>query len=491
MQSIFDYFEGAGDSSDTAHSPLDEGLINLPGSWPSLGSSGPLTIRAIESIATTDLEEQLRDAKHKIQDLERTLESSSRAAEKIVAALLQDKNRLQTALERSAVEKENEAREYGKVKETAQILFDELCSSRLGKKCEVRAHQGMTTRLQASIKLTAESIAKEEAQREIASTLSRQLLAANKLVRDERCISRMLSQQVEDMTRLLEVQHAEMKEHKAVVEAQKPLIRILREENDRLQKFERASPASYKDVGVGGGVADIITLEDHARLEKKVLDTVEKSKQLRQHLQQERQMTWMFRDQVDKLENRLIAERAEFEMQTAKLNRLAHALEVTENAIANVFKDGDASDEQIPQNPPSSRPLPKQRSPPRRGRKRRPKSPHPRILNSFQRFVATDDGSPGPSSSAAPVPDSWLFNVTEADEEIPALRLPSPVTSPNASLKRTSQNDRRIEVDTEGERKAGASATTTAEPDPKGSGPGYRPERKANSSMCSTDGSSW
>ncbi|KAI0385115.1 hypothetical protein F5Y04DRAFT_277181 [Hypomontagnella monticulosa] len=501
MQPFFNYFKGAGDGSDIPHSPLDEAFVNLPGSWPSVRPSGSkqrLYAGGItdSSSAATDLNQQLREAEQKIQDLEHSLNSSAEAAEKIVTALLRDRNDLQNALERSNAEKESEAVKYRKLKETAQILFDELCGRKIGKKCDIRAHQGMAQRLEASVKLAAESVAKEEAQTKRADALAKQLIVVNNRMRDERCVSRLLSEQIEGMEGILKVQHNEMKEQKSLLDAQEPLIKILREENDRLQVFERTAP-SYKDVGVGGGVVEIITLEAHARLEKKVIDTVEKSKRLRYELERERDMTWQFRARVDQLENRLVEERNKFEVQTAKLNRLAHALEATESAITRVLQRGDTLKGQLPLSPEDSYALLSQPSssghqeqPYTRGRNPRPRSPHPKKLRELQLLATNeedeeDDDSPGPSTSAAAVSDSWLLNITEEeDEEIPELRLPSPV----ASVGRASRAEQRIEADPEGENEV--STATISEPSFENAEIEYRPERKTKSSMCGAYGSS-
>lgn len=255
-----DIVESECENTYIRHHPMDQEFLRPPESWSRAVSrqersgSGPLsscTVARDGAAIITDLNEQINGAKHQIRDLEKILDSNCNAAEKIVSSLLRERHHLREALKRSEMRVENEARKLRQASRTAQLLFDVLCENRADLKCEIKCHKEMGEALEESLKATAEAIQKEAERDQEVSALREELRIVTNSVSDQRNISRIVSQQVESLERLVTIQHNEIKHHKSEIEDLKQVNKILTEENDRLHvdssSIQKASIGTQTD----------------------------------------------------------------------------------------------------------------------------------------------------------------------------------------------------------------------------------------------------
>ncbi|KAI0104359.1 hypothetical protein F4814DRAFT_85888 [Daldinia grandis] len=234
----------------------------------------------------TDLNEQIDGANHKIRNVEKMLNSNCDAAEKIVNSLLRKRHHLREALKRSEMRVEDEARKYRQASRTAQRLFDTLCEDRSDLKCEIKCHKEMSEALEESLKVTAEAIQKEaERDREV-SSLREELRIANNSASDERKLSRMVSQQVEGLERLIGIQHNEIKQQKSEIADLQLFNKILTEENGRLH----ADRSSIQEAPIGAQTDHCLSKTSTAvvcKLEEQIMISREQTQKLLSELQQE------------------------------------------------------------------------------------------------------------------------------------------------------------------------------------------------------------
>ncbi|KAI1392046.1 uncharacterized protein F4822DRAFT_441193 [Hypoxylon trugodes] len=174
-----------------------------------------------------DLGEQLQKEKDNVRRLEDALNSSSHAAENIVVVLLRKIARLRVALEESEVRREHEATKQKQACEAAQALFDVLCEMKSDLRCDVESHHEIAVALEVSENATANAIQKEKVRAQEVVALEEELRVAKTRISDELNLSRVVSQQVEGMQHILEIQHNEVKDQKDTIADLRRRIKVL------------------------------------------------------------------------------------------------------------------------------------------------------------------------------------------------------------------------------------------------------------------------
>ncbi|KAI0886266.1 uncharacterized protein GGS22DRAFT_160420 [Annulohypoxylon maeteangense] len=167
--------------------------------------------------------------------------------------------------------------------------------------CLDRSHQGIIAAFEQSVKHTTQAIRGEEARAREADGLREELSAANKMLNDERGLSRVLTMQVEGIQKVLNVQHDEIKNHKQESADLRTLVNALQLENSRLMANEEA-------VGEGERVV-VEELEGRiAGLESQVSESEKLNKALKTQLDEEMKASEMLRSMVKDTEKRVNAE---------------------------------------------------------------------------------------------------------------------------------------------------------------------------------------
>ncbi|KAI1137415.1 hypothetical protein F5Y05DRAFT_70032 [Hypoxylon sp. FL0543] len=294
LDQFFAQFEEAGEESDTTPAPPYETVLCPSASCPAnpCGCPGPRSPAgpgdAEHSAAViADLNEQLRKARLQVENLEQEVNSNSEVAERIVDAMLHRIWRLRVSLTRSEERRENEAAKHKQASERVHMLIHTLCENKSDSKCQDSYHQELATALEDSNKAAAEAIQNAEAREREVSALRDELMVAEKIVSDERSLSHVVSQQVEGMERILNIQHAEIKEQKATIADLNQVISVLHAENDDLMaKKEASSGEAYVDRGIGGEVHE--AKSEVTKLERRIAELEEQKSSLQTRLDEER-----------------------------------------------------------------------------------------------------------------------------------------------------------------------------------------------------------
>ncbi|KAL7621508.1 hypothetical protein AAE478_008832 [Parahypoxylon ruwenzoriense] len=295
--------------------PLDDLLLSLPGSWPALpsricnGSRQPSgSGEAGDSItAPTDSDEQLKEAKHEIRKLKRTLASNSKTAERSVEALLRDKCRLQEALERSEKHSKKLTEEYKQLREIMSVrmayIFDAARQSRAESERGAGAQQESTANLSTGSGTTTQATQTEGTQSEDISSLRYELEKARTRFYDERKITQMLSQQTQEMDGLTQTQHSEIKRQQETIKDLKQSLNILRDELEQGHGKSICVENTYVDRGVGDDEEPRDAMKDKiCRLRKEVSISAEKNQSLQAQLENEQQAVSELRLRISRLE---------------------------------------------------------------------------------------------------------------------------------------------------------------------------------------------
>ncbi|KAI1806886.1 hypothetical protein F4811DRAFT_81992 [Daldinia bambusicola] len=221
--------------------------IPLGGSAATVPQQETSRIAVVEDRVMTfaSLQEQLHAAQHKIKTLEKELDSNCDAAEKIVNWLLRERSHLRSSLRKRETSLEIEAARLKHARETGQLLFDALYESKSDFKCNAKHHKEITEALEESLKVTEEAIRKEAERAEEVRALREKLRIANNNASDERQLSRIVSQQIEDLLKLIRTQHGEIKQHQSAICDLRRINRVLEEENGQLKlRAENSSSSS-------------------------------------------------------------------------------------------------------------------------------------------------------------------------------------------------------------------------------------------------------
>ncbi|KAI1654852.1 hypothetical protein F4813DRAFT_369618 [Daldinia decipiens] len=174
---------------------------------------------------------------------------------------------------------ENEARKHRQASRTAQMLFDALCENRADLKCEFKCHKETNEAFEENLKAIADAMQKEAGRDQEVSALREELRMVNDSVSDQRNLSRIVSQKMEGLERLVRVQHNEIKQHKSEIEALKQANKILAEENDSL----RVDSSSIQKISVGtqtGHFLDITSSDVVRRLEEQIVMSKKQTQKL-------------------------------------------------------------------------------------------------------------------------------------------------------------------------------------------------------------------
>ncbi|KAI1472457.1 uncharacterized protein F4812DRAFT_464570 [Daldinia caldariorum] len=199
----------------------------LGGSSTTVAQQETSKIAVVEDKVATlaDLQEQLQVAQHKIETLEKELDSNCDAPEKIVNWLLRERSKLRSSLQRSETNLEVQAERLQQAMKTDQMLFEAL---------------------EESWKVIEEAIRKEAERTEEVSALREKLRIANNNAADERQLSRFFSQEVEGLLKLIQTQHSEINQHQSAIKNLKRINKVLEEENGNLRAENSSSSADSK-----------------------------------------------------------------------------------------------------------------------------------------------------------------------------------------------------------------------------------------------------
>ncbi|KAI1417348.1 hypothetical protein F5Y13DRAFT_202880 [Hypoxylon sp. FL1857] len=209
------------------------------------------------TVPIADLNEQLREARDQIESLEEEASSNSEIAERTIDVMLQRIWRLREILTQTEEQRDSEAAKHKQASETVQVLVNTLSGSKSDSECQVPGHERLATALEESRKAVAEAIQSAEEQSRELSSLRHDLVVANKRVSDERNLSHVVSQQVEGMEHILNIQHSEIKEKKAIIAELRQVIKVLQARNEALlAQVPSARTTSYVDRGIGGEVPE-------------------------------------------------------------------------------------------------------------------------------------------------------------------------------------------------------------------------------------------
>ncbi|KAI1400668.1 hypothetical protein F4819DRAFT_361678 [Hypoxylon fuscum] len=177
---------------------------------------------------------QLRNAMDEIWELKQLLESNSNKAEKLVKVLLRHKFRLSKALEESETLREADARKHEDDTEVIRLLLDHS-------RCYIEDLKREAQSPKASIAPPREGPGNEVHASHDETALSQELKVlrdelskANKTIRDERNVSRALCVQAEGLQRVVRVQHNEIKRRQEINTTMQQLLKTLQDENVQL-----------------------------------------------------------------------------------------------------------------------------------------------------------------------------------------------------------------------------------------------------------------
>ncbi|KAI0113906.1 hypothetical protein F4776DRAFT_337644 [Hypoxylon sp. NC0597] len=321
----FGEFNGEGEG---APYPSDETLLCPSGSCPidlcrcsrSRSPSDPMEVEDSAAIIA-DLNEQLRRARLEIENLEKKAEADSGITERITDAMLHRIWRLRKELSQSEQQRESEAAKHRQASETVQLLAYRLSERKPNSKCQGQCHQDLATALEESKKAAAEAIRNAETRDREVVELRDELIAANKIVSNERNLSHIVSRQVEDMSRILNIQHSENKEQKVTIANLRQVVKVLQSENEALLAKRVSAPkTSYVDRGVGAEVPGAKS-DEVIKLEAKIAEIEKEIMSLQDQLEEERGMQVVMRTYNATLEHELA--RASFTLDKREQNTAA------------------------------------------------------------------------------------------------------------------------------------------------------------------------
>ncbi|KAI1379066.1 hypothetical protein F4677DRAFT_465315 [Hypoxylon crocopeplum] len=472
-----------------SHSPSDEALLRPPSSWPtspfnqrSSGSRPSSRSREAEdsTAVIANLNRQLKGKNEEIEKPKREADSHYKSADKFMKDSFQKIADLKHSLQATEAEKKDESKRRRQVSQKADILFNELCQKRADPKCEVKSHQEAADALEESVKATVEAIQNEEERGHKVRTLREELRIAHNTLAEERSVSRLVSQQVEYMENMIKMQHDESKEQKGEIDDLKQTDQILRDEIERLLTPEFPTRMDYTDRATGCEITDPM-IERIKQLEKTMSEATEKSRSFQAQLKIVRNTASSLTRRVIGLERQdgapmiamttkrkelkkkvLAAAQAELDKQ---LQRQASdedesqgpaVLQLRKRSSPSSISGAKPTNKYIPQPGPRimvSRQLPAAAPGPLslldqiaqlqiKNQELEDELQHMRQVNAelsgcypLERVKARSETAPPwsperrPPTPAAKKP-GLLLNVPARDEEIPELRLPSPVASP-------------------------------------------------------------
>ncbi|KAI0837904.1 hypothetical protein F5Y06DRAFT_269337 [Hypoxylon sp. FL0890] len=311
---FFDQFEKADEDSDTTSASSYEPVLcpcaNCPANLCQCSGprspSGPGNAENSAAVIA-DLNEQLRKARLQIESLEREVKSNSEAAERIVGGLLRRIYPLRNALAHSEERRKSEAAKHKQASERVHALVNKPRENNPGSKYQDLCRQELALALEESEKAAAEAIQNAEARDREVAALRDEFMMAEKIISDERSLSHVISQQVEGMERILNIQHAEIKEQKATIADLNQVIKVLHAENDDLMAKEAsARETSYVDRGIGGEMPEAKG-DEVTKLERRIAELEEERVSLQIQLEQERDTQTAMRDYDTTLKGKLAA----------------------------------------------------------------------------------------------------------------------------------------------------------------------------------------
>ncbi|OTA62755.1 hypothetical protein K449DRAFT_394807 [Hypoxylon sp. EC38] len=292
----FSQFNREGESFSTMPYPSDETQLCPSGSCPidqclcsqSTSPSDPMEAEESTTVIT-DLSEQLRQARLEIENLEQKADADCAIAERMTDAMLHRIWRLRQTLSQSELRRESEAARYRQASETIQLLLHRLNERKSDSRCQGQCHQDLAAALEESKKAAAEAIQNAETRDREVAELRDELIAANKIVSNERNLSHIVSRQVEDMSRILNIQHSENKEQKVTIANLRQVVKVLQSENEALLKRVSAPKTAYVDRGVGDAVPEAKS-DEVIKLEAKIAEIEKEIMSLQDQLEEERSM---------------------------------------------------------------------------------------------------------------------------------------------------------------------------------------------------------
>lgn len=249
------------------------------------GSPGSGAGSADDDVSVEDLKERLRQATQEKEELEESCVTKAQAAEKIAKVLLRKVHRLRVALVESELKRRPEVlpRPMHTINPPPRNPTPRRRPLVPAPACVDRSHQSLVAALEQSLKHTTQAIRNEENRAREVAKLKEQLSSANKILNDERQLSRMLTLQAEGIQKVLKVQHGEIKERKNEIEGLCSLVKALQLENARLMAYEEGKNENE--------VEGLWIEEMHGKigeLEKQVKELEDKNKGLKKQVDEEK-----------------------------------------------------------------------------------------------------------------------------------------------------------------------------------------------------------
>ncbi|KAI1211965.1 uncharacterized protein F4807DRAFT_472801 [Annulohypoxylon truncatum] len=310
-------------SSSSSYNEPDEALLRPRTGTPSnnngqrSGLNSPLGLGFMGSTPSDDdddatlspeeLRQRLRQTTEEKERLEAWAIAKERAAETIARALLRKVHRLRVALQETelmwrpgATPRPIYTINPPAPRSSSSILVPPRrrpfvpaapAANRGDPVCMDRSHQGIVAAFEQSVRHTTHAIRAEAARAREAEALRLELRNANKMLSDERGLSRVLTMQAEGLQKVLGVQHDEIKARKGEVADLRRLVQALQGENARLVgELEDVSESTDEGEGEGEGEgAEVEELEGRiSELEGQIKKFEELNKALKAQVDEER-----------------------------------------------------------------------------------------------------------------------------------------------------------------------------------------------------------